>query len=122
MSVVITYINPAGLTGPTPPTAAQMASANNLVAAVSATADGDTTAVITHNWGLSAAQLANYHPFVIISKLTANLAAANLSAWAAAWTDGNTITLTKATTGSSGAAGNQIVVILLKPHSIIDNP
>ena len=77
-------------------------------------ADGDTTAVITHNLGLTAAQLAAYQPFV---RLTALLSMFYLSAWTIAYTDGNTITLTKSTTGGSGNAGIQVVVTIERPYS-----
>ena len=117
MAVTLNYLN--GGAGTIAPTAAQAAHINSLAVQVKASADADTTATIVHNWGLTAAQLAALQPWVLITPLAAAQAAALLSGWAAAWTDGNTITLTKATTASSGNTAYQIVVTLLKPHTII---
>lgn len=111
MAVTVTYEWPVA--GTTPPTAAQVA--DEVTARVVATADADTTAVITHNMGLTAADLAAGRPTVVLTPL---IAAASLSLWTAAYTDGNTITLTKATTAGSGNAGAQLRVDVKRPHTI----
>jgi fructose-1,6-bisphosphatase/inositol monophosphatase family enzyme len=115
MSVTVTYTWP--VSGITAPTLAQMQNFNAVVAEIAATADGDTTAVVTHNFNLSAADLAALFPFV---KMVQAGATAILSGWylnlAAATAD--SLTFTKATTGGSGAAGTQLVVQLTRPHTI----
>lgn len=103
--------------GSVAPTAAQDALVNELSATVQATADGDTTATITHNWGLSTAALALGHPWVILEPLLQ--APALLSGWAITAKATNSITLTKSTTASSGTANPQLRVHCVRPHSLI---
>ncbi|MGE0161065.1 MAG: hypothetical protein AB7T31_16840 [Gemmatimonadales bacterium] len=75
---------------------------------VEATADADTTATIPH--GLPTT------PTIVI--LTPLAAAARISLWTAAPGAVNTV-CTKATTAGSGAAGAQVRVISMAPHSIV---
>lgn len=76
---------------------------------IEATADGDTTATITH--GL------NGTPQDI--QLTPLLQApALLSGWAVTTINSTQVVLTKATTTGSGSAGAQLRVIVRVPHSI----
>lgn len=111
MAVTVTYEYPVA--GTTAPTAAQVAS---LVSAnVIATADADTTAVITHNLGLSAAELSAGFPLVDVTPL---LAAAYTSQWAVTGAMANAVTLTKGTGAGSGNAAAQIRVQISRPHSI----
>ena len=114
--ITTSYLN---VPGNAAPTAAQAANLNSLVVSVTATADADVSIEITHNWGLSAAQFAELQPWVFKENLTAALASALLSGWAVAWTDGNNVTVTKATTGGSGNAAPQVAFVLLRPHTII---
>jgi len=113
MAVTVTYASP--VTGATPPTAAQAANCNSVTGTVIATANGDTTATLTHNFGLSAAALAALQPWVILGQL-------NVAFYASTWiyvpTDGNTVTLTKS--GAAGGAGPaQLQFTILRPHSEI---
>jgi len=114
MAVTVTYTYPVA--GTTPPVAAQAANENAIVGTVTATLDADTTAVITHNWGLSAAQLAAGQPFV---RLVGTGATEILSGWYVSAVATNTVTLTKATTAGSGAAGAQLTFTIDRPHSIV---
>lgn len=77
---------------------------------VEATADADTTATIPH--GLGAV------PLVVI--LTPLLAVAEtLSDWAATTINATNVVCTKQTDVGSGAAGAQLRVISMLPHTII---
>lgn len=80
------------------------------VSDVEATADGDTTATVPH--GLGAA------PSIVI--LTPLLAVAEtLSDWAATTINATNVVCTKQTDVGSGAAGDQLRVIAMLPHSLI---
>jgi uncharacterized heparinase superfamily protein len=118
MAVTVGYLSP--VTGAVAPTALQ-AQSQLVRATVIATADGDTDAVITHNLGLSAAELALGRPDVILTSGYAEAAAARLSDWVVTALAANTVTVTKTTAGGSGAAGIQLHVTVLRPHSLIGN-
>lgn len=81
------------------------------VADVEATADGDTTATIPH--GLAAAP-----DVVILTPL--DPVAETLSDWAAVTIDATNVVVEKQTDAGSGVAGNQLRVIAMLPHSIIE--
>lgn len=115
-AVTVTYEYPVA--GTTAPTAAQSANANIVRANVIATADADTTATITHNFGTSAGDLAAGRPIVILEPLLQ--ASAGLSLWAFTSKTTNTVVCTKSTAVGSGNAGAQIRVHVLRPHSIIE--
>lgn len=116
MAVTIGYLSP--VTGASAPTAAQ-AKAQRVKASVIASADGDTDAVITHNLGLSAAELTAGSPDILLEPGIAEPAACRLSNWMVTAFDANTCTVTKTTAGGSGAAGIQLKVIIQRPHSLI---
>lgn len=118
MAVTVTYQYPVA--GTTAPTAAQMGGSVNPIlskvrATVIAAVDADTTATITHNMGLSAADLAAGRCEVKITPLVQTTAA--LSLWAVTSVTANTIVLTKATTAGSGGAAAQIQVVVDRPQS-----
>jgi hypothetical protein len=117
--VTVNYKFPLiGTVGPTVATAAAAGfhnGYNTVRGTVTATLDADTTAVLTHNFALTTAQLAAGQPELQSAWL---LPAAALSLWTFAYTDGNTITATKATTASSGNAGAQLWFSIRRPHSI----
>jgi hypothetical protein len=110
-TVTVTYTCP--VQGVTAPTAAEAKS--EVRGNVIATSDADTTAVITHNFGLTTAQLAAGLPEVTLIPLHTDF---YLSTWTVAYTDGDTVTLTKGTAGSSGGANAQCGFIVRRPHSI----
>lgn len=86
-----------------------LSGANTHVADVEATADADVTATIPHGLGTA--------PTIVI--LTPLLQApAALSLWAATTIDATNVVCTKATTASSGSAGNQLRVTASLPHSL----
>lgn len=118
MAINLNYLWPA--TGAVAPTALQVA--DEVVVDVEATADGDGDAAITHNLGLSAADLAVGKPLITLmigAGVVANAAAARLSNWLITAIAANTITVTKvAGAGGSGAAGAQLRVSIKRPHSI----
>jgi hypothetical protein len=92
------------------PTSAQAVNFNTQIYRV-VTVDADTTAVLTHNWGISAAQLAAFFP--LISFYVENIGA-TFPPVSFALTDSNTVTMTKLATTGSGAT---LVVTLQRPYS-----
>lgn len=112
MAVTVTYEHPvAGIVAPTALQVADM-----VVATIIKGADGDIAATITHNFGLTAAQLAAGFPIVTITpieQLTAVLADWTVSATAA-----NSITLAATAGAGSGGANPQVRVTVRRPHSI----
>jgi hypothetical protein len=115
MAVTVNYEYPGLGLGTNPPSIAQIA----LLSAVTAQVvfgDADTTAAITHNFGISTPNLGSLFPFVgyYPTLLGTNPAAAVVSA---ALTNSNVVTLTKsATTAGTNGTYN---VILLRPNSLI---
>lgn len=89
---------------------AVLAGSNTYIADVIATADGDTTATITH--GLAASPKEITLTQLISQALTA------LSAWSATVPGATTSTLTKLTSTGSGNAGAQLRCTIKTPHSI----
>jgi len=97
--------------GLTAPTQAQAAKAQSVTATVNWT-DGDTTtATITHNWQLTAAQLAKLRPWVISTVMSGMTVYPGLT-WAL---QTNTVTVTK--DSSAGSSGGTINVVLMRPWS-----
>lgn len=113
MAVTVTYEHP--VTGGTPPTALE--AADKVVAAVEATADGDVLADITHNLGISTADLAAGFPEVLVEMLLPagwlstphTLAAGKLT---------NSLAVTMSNAGSSGVANDQFRVTISRPHTV----
>ncbi len=67
-AVVITYEYPVATAGTTPPTVLQSLGAN-MVNALVAWADADTTTLVTHNFGMSTADLTSLFPVVVINNV-----------------------------------------------------
>ena len=111
MAVTVNYRYP--VTGIVAPTALQ--SKSTVVAAIIATLNGDTDAVITHNFGLSAAELALGWPEVIITPMQQAIGAA--SGWACTAYAADTVTVTKSG-AAGGDAAEQVMVVVRRPHSI----
>lgn len=85
----------------------QLATGNQFISHVTATADADTSLAIPH--GLGAAPLE--------VTLTGLLAEARLSAWIVSGIDATNVTILKDTAVGSGAAGQQLKLIVKRPHS-----
>ena len=115
MAVTVTYQYP--VQGTTAPTAAQTLNKNTVRATVIATADADTTATITHNLGLTAAQLTEGAPEVTLCPILSQALTA-LSGWVCSAKAANTVTLTKLTSTGSGNARAQLAVVVKRPHTI----
>ena len=111
MAVTVTYPLTGGITAPI---AAVMFGHSRLKAQVAASADADTAIVITHNWNLSAAELAALQPDIVLTPLTA---AGVLSAPTITTRAANSVTITKSTATGSGAAPIQLEVTLNRPAS-----
>jgi len=119
MAVTVTYLCPLSVQGTTTgPTAAQAASTVEVAASIVATADADTAATVTHNWGLSTASLALGHPWVILEP-SLSLALTALPQWTITTKTLNVVTLTKLASTGSGSATPQLVVHILKPSSYV---
>ncbi len=113
MAAVITYEYPVGGTT-VAPTQAQMALLSMLTAQVVFVVDTDTTAVITHNMGVSAANLGSLFPIVVI---TPNVLGTAPLFVVAALTNSNVVTLTKASgLGSNGTFS----VTVMRPNSLME--
>lgn len=123
-TVALTYETPS--LGPTsgaptitlgstvPPTAVQASYINFLSVLVSA-ADADTSIVIVHNWGLSAADLTAGCPYIDVKVDVAGTATPTLSNFYTG-SAANTLTITKANAAGSGGT---YIVKLLKPNTMI---
>ena len=104
----VAYADP--VIGVTAPTAAQASQAQSITAVVTFV-DGDTIATITHNWGLTSAQLAKLRPWVthyytmgpgVFPQLAFVLGT-------------NTVTINKGST--AGTSGGTLNVVLQRPWS-----
>ncbi len=112
MAVTVLYLWPA--TAAVAPTALQVA--DTVVASVQATADADILAAITHNMGLSAAELAlgfpEFHFEYILPEAWVStphvLAAAILT---------NSLNITMSAAGGSGVGTVQFRVVIKRPHT-----
>jgi hypothetical protein len=118
--VTVTYANfqqgnfGGGYTGGiVAPTAVQSQQVEAIACQVSM-ADTDTIATITHNWGLTAAQLANLDPY--INCYVESFATANSPVWPVlSFAFGtNTVTVNK---GSATSSGGTLRVIVRRPWS-----
>jgi len=107
----VTYAYPVA--GTVPPTAAQAFYANMLTAQIN-TSDADTTAVITHNWGLTTAQLNNLWPTIQLYLNTNGGTALPIITWAL--TNSVSVTMTKV---SASGSGGTYTVVMLRPLSQI---
>jgi hypothetical protein len=112
-TVTVTYQYPVA--GVTAPTTAQGLKSNTCRGTIAKSADGDTTATITHNMGISTAALALGQPEVTLTGL---LVQATLSLPFITYTSGNVVTVTMQTTATSGTANPQIQFFIRRPHSI----
>jgi len=109
-TVTITYLWPYTVA----PTAAQMQGANpnyTVIATVSASAAADTSAVITHDFGLTAAEITQGFPVVTLVPQDGNEIT---SAWFEASENPNYTILQKGTV----AAGGTQKVVIQRPHTI----
>ena len=121
MAVTVTYsfVNPALLpaaaayiTGTTPPTAFQASQVSRIGALVNFGADTDTTALVTHNFGLTTQQLANLQPVVVFTPEILGTAAGFYSAQL---TNSVAITVSKGAT-VAGSEGNDSDVEYVPPE------
>jgi hypothetical protein len=114
MAVTLDYTFPdAG--GATEPTQARMAGRSLVQGTIIKSADGDNTVTITHNMQLTAAQLTQGFPEVVLEPLLANYYITN--PFVASKT-ADTVVLTLGTGGGSGNAGAQIRFRIRRPHSM----
>jgi hypothetical protein len=113
MASTVTYAYPVA--GATAPTAAQAAAVNMITATVYFGAT-ETSGVVTHNWQLTTAQLANLWPVVSIYQLDPPNGATLGPVFTVALTNSVAVTIKKVSgTNQDGT----VVVVLMRPHSII---
>jgi hypothetical protein len=110
MAVTITYLYPFTVA----PTVNQMIGKKytRVVSTVVASAAADTSAVITHSFGLSNAEITQGFPFVSLLPQDSNQIT---SPWFEASQNPNYTVLQKNTT----AAGGQVKVTITRPHTIV---
>jgi len=106
-AVTISYLYPI-TTGP--PTGSQVT--NMVIATVVGSAAGDTSAVITHNFGLAAGEITQGFPRVVIEGQDGN---SITSPWFELSENPNYTVLGKGTV----AAGGTVKVTIDRPHSIV---
>lgn len=112
MAISVNYEHP--VTGAVAPTALQTIDEVTFICDGGAAGGADTAVIVTHNMGLSVADLAAGRPEVILEPLTA---VARLSLWVVTAKAADTITLGKAAgAGTVGAA--QLRVHIRRPHTI----
>lgn len=108
--VTVTYKYPvSGLVAPT----AQQVRVLSMVTATLNWGDTDTSATITHNFGLSSAELADLFPVPVVYAIALN-GSPSAPAPFVNLTDGNTITITKSSVTNSGGTFN---VVVFRPHT-----
>jgi len=113
MAVTVTYEHPVA--GLVPPTAVEAKGIVN--ATIIKGADADIAATVTHNMGISAADLAAGFPKVTITPIEQVTAA--IADWTVAALGANDITLAATAGVGSGSANPQVRVIIERPHSIV---
>jgi hypothetical protein len=94
-----------------------MLNKNTLRASIIATSDGDVAATVTHNMGLTTAQLAAGQPEVTLTPVLSQALTA-LSAWTVTTKTANAVTLTKLGSTGSGNASPQLEIVIKRPHTI----
>ncbi len=112
MSVTVIYNYPTAVGSLIPPTANQAAC--SLVKAQAGFLDADTTITITHNFGMTAAELAAGFPIIIAAGVNAGTEAA--ISFDVSWANSVSVILTK---GNAAGTGGTWDFTLLRPHSLI---
>jgi len=116
MAVTETYEYPVA--GITPPTAAEVRRLSSVVAVVTANADADVLATITHNMAISAGDLADGLPIVLFEPMLPEFYVSTPHALAAGKLT-NSVEITMSAAVGSGAVTDQMRVTVLRPHTIL---
>jgi hypothetical protein len=103
------------ITGTVAPTALQALGVNTQVIEVGF-ADADTTAVITHNWRMSVADLAFFFPTISMYLELSGTGGPILATVIATLTNSVAVTLSKV--GTAAGSAQTLVVVLQRPHSV----
>jgi hypothetical protein len=117
-AVTVQYFWPVTTPNTTPPTGTQ-AALTMVVVALLNWADADTTALITHDYGLGLSAsgqfptTGQFFPEVIITPVS--LSTAPFSSWTTTWTNSVAITMGK---GSIVGSGGTVVVYMRRPHTV----
>ena len=95
--------------GTTAPTAAQAYTVNSQVIQV-LFGDADTTAAVTHNFGVTSAQLAAFQPYVsFVAGTLTTPSTGTLAVLTFGWTSANVLTVSK--TSNTGTGGTYVVTV-----------
>jgi hypothetical protein len=116
MAVTITYQTGVATVGTTPPTAAQAAKINTLVATISPSSTADASATITHLLGMSNADITQGYPFTYITPLN-NLA--SVSNWSLTSQNPNWTVFTKNNTSQGADTVPQVAVTIARPNTLV---
>jgi hypothetical protein len=109
----VQYLYPVA--GTTPPTSVQSAAVNMINAAVNF-ADADTTFTITHNLGMSTADIASGFPLIVLDQLTGAASTTTGPAVYTVTSTPNTTTINKSTAAT--LSGGTVLAAVARPHSI----
>jgi len=107
------YLYPVA--GTVPPTSVQSAAVNMINAAVNF-ADADTTFTVTHNLGMSTADIASGFPTIILDQLTGGVSTTTGPPIYTVTSTPNTTTITKSTAAT--LSGGTVLAAIARPHSI----
>jgi hypothetical protein len=102
----------------TAPTAAQ-SSMLNLITAQLALGDTETTANITHNWGLPASAPSMFFPIVSYVMQANSGAQTAVPALTFSWLNTNVLVVNKL---NANLSGGTFILTLMRPHSILAGP
>ena len=111
----VTYTYP--VTGTVPPTVAQALNENMLVATI-VLADADTSVLVTHSWNTSLAQGTNLWPVPILYNQTWGTATVDIQK-GVVLTNSVAVSVTKVVTSAGSGVGGTLVLVLMRPHSLI---
>jgi hypothetical protein len=114
MAVTITYEYPVATAGTVPPTVLQSLGANMVNALVN-WLDADTTTLLTHNFGMSTADLTSLFPVVVINNVV-GVTTTVAPVITVGLTNSNAVTIGKGTiVGTQGT----LSVNVFRPHTMI---
>lgn len=114
MAIVINYLYP--VTGTTPPTFLQSLNVNTVAATIYPTSSPDTAAIVTHNFGLPAADISAGWPSIEIDPID-SLAAS--SDWWIQSLDPNYVGLARLTSTAGQDTVPQIKVRVSRPSTLV---
>lgn len=116
MAGVVTYLNINGGTPTTPPTQAQAAFVNSVIATIAPNTNTPANTVVTHNMQLPAADITAGYPSVGIEALDT---LAGTSGWYLQSLDPNFVGLAQVNTSQGVDTAAQIKVRIQRPNTLV---